>query len=144
MRACRPLLTLLLALPLCCQPAGARADGLMVIANESVPVASLPTEELGNIYLVRKTHWSAALPVVPVNREASSASRATFSEEVLGQSPSDLAEYWNRLRFEGKRPPLVQTSDQAVVGFVRTVPGAIGYVGGHVPPSGVKVLLRLP
>ncbi len=122
----------------------AHAESLLVIANDAVPVDSISAGDLASIYLIRTIRWGGGMAIVPVNREASSAARRSFSEEVVGQSPADLADYWNRLRFEGKRPPLVQTSDQAVIGFVHNVPGAIGYVSARVQISGVKVLLRLP
>jgi ABC-type phosphate transport system substrate-binding protein len=135
---------LLVFLVLLLAAAGARAEALLVIANPQVQAESVSSDELGDIYLLRKVEWQPGLRIVPVNREAGSAERASFSEQVLGESPADLAEYWNRLRFEGKRPPLIQGSDQAVLGFVHNVPGAIGYVSARNPPQGVKVLLRLP
>lgn len=122
----------------------ARADGLLVIASHQIPVNSVSTEDLAAIYLIQKTAWGNGLPVVPVNREATSAVREHFSEKVFDRSPRELAEYWNRLRFQGKHPPLVQTSDQAVLGFVRSVPGAIGYIDAGQTPTGVKVVARLP
>lgn len=125
-------------------PALTQAEGLLIVAHPQVPATSISAEELASIYLIQKTAWSSGLPVVPVNREASSSVREHFSETVLERSPRELADYWNRLRFQGKLPPLVQTSDQAVVGFVRNVPGAIGYIAGGQVPSGVKVLARLP
>jgi ABC-type phosphate transport system substrate-binding protein len=96
------------------------------------------------IYTLKKTIWANNLQMVPVNREANSSLREKFSESVFNLAPQDLAEYWNQLRFKGKLPPLVQTSDQAVLGFVRNVPGAIGYVDASQVPTGVKILLRLP
>ncbi|CAG0937888.1 hypothetical protein GALLN_00037 [Gallionellaceae bacterium] len=122
----------------------ARAAGLVVIASPDVPVDKISVSEMAAIYTLRKTVWGNNAPVVPVNREANSALREKFSEAVFNLSPQELAEYWNQLRFKGKQPPLVQTSDQAVLGFVRSVPGAIGYVDGSQAMTGVKVLLRLP
>lgn len=122
----------------------AQAEGLLIVAHPQVPVSSISAEELASIYMIQKTAWPNGLPVVPVNREASSSVRAHFSETVLEHSPRELADYWNRLRFQGKLPPLVQTSDQAVLGFVRNVPGAIGYIAAGPTPSGVKVLARMP
>ncbi|MDD5298008.1 MAG: hypothetical protein PHU46_13955 [Rhodocyclaceae bacterium] len=116
----------------------------MIVAHPQVPEDSITAEELASIYLIQRRAWSGGLPVVPVNREASSSVREHFSETVLDRTPRELADYWNRLRFEGKLPPLVQTSDQAVVGFVRNVPGAIGYIAAGQGHAGVKVLVRLP
>jgi len=93
---------------------------------------------------LKKTSWGNNIPMVPVNREANSPVREKFSEAVFNLSPQELAEYWNQLRFKGKLPPLVQTSDQAVLGFVRSVPGAIGYIDASQATTGVKVLMRLP
>jgi ABC-type phosphate transport system substrate-binding protein len=121
----------------------AHAEGLVIVANLQVPVNSITLEELTLIYLVQKNSWPNGMPVVPVNREAASTSRAYFSEQVFNRSPSEMSEYWNRMLFKGKVPPLVQTSEAAMLGFVRSVPGAVGYMDADHEPSGVKVLLRL-
>ena len=118
--------------------------GLLVIASAQVPDTAISAEQLADIYTLKKAFWADKTQVVPVNREASSAERERFSEAVFKLSPQELAEYWNRLRFQGKLPPLVQTSDQAVLGFVRNVPGAIGYINANQAPTDVKVLIRLP
>jgi ABC-type phosphate transport system substrate-binding protein len=121
-----------------------QAEELLVIASPMVPDNTITAEQLAEIYSLKKTFWENASPVVAVNREASSAEREKFSVAVFNLSPQALAEYWNRLRFQGKLPPLVQTSNQAVLAFVRTVPGSIGYITAGYMPTGVKVLLRLP
>jgi len=130
-------LGLLLAVP-------AQAGGLVVIASPQVSVDTISVAEIASIYTMKKTSWSNNMPVVPVNREANSAVREKFSEAVFNLTPQELAEYWNQLRFKGKLPPLIQTSDQAVLGFVRSVPGAVGYIDAAQVPAGVKVLMRLP
>lgn len=121
----------------------ALADGLLVIANAKVPEAQISLEDLLNIYRIRKVAWSNELPIVPVNREASSRERQQFSETVFNRSTMELADYWNRLRFQGKIPPVVQNSDQSVVAFVRNIPGAVGYINDTSDHAGVKVLMRL-
>jgi ABC-type phosphate transport system substrate-binding protein len=121
----------------------AHAEGLIVIANSQVPVNSISLDELTLVYLLQKNTWSNGIVIVPVNREASSPSRGSFSEQLFNRSPSDMSDYWNRLRFTGKFPPLVQTSNQAVLGFVRSVPGAIGYIDADQATTDVKVLLKL-
>jgi ABC-type phosphate transport system substrate-binding protein len=121
-----------------------QAGGLLVIASTQVPDVNISVNQLADIYTLKKNFWADQTQVVPVNREASSVEREKFSEAVFNLSPLDLAEYWNRLRFQGKLPPLVQISDQAVLGFVRSVPGAIGYINANQVPTGVKILIRLP
>lgn len=124
--------------------AAVQAEELLVIAHPQVPENVISREELAAVYLIRKSRWSDDMPVVPVNREADSAIREQFSREILNHSPRELADYWNRLRFQGKQPPLIMTSNQAIAGFVRNVPGAIGYIASRQPPAGVKVLTRIP
>ncbi len=120
------------------------AGGLLVIASPQLPDTTVSAGQLADIYMLKKNFWPDKTQVVPVNREASSEVREKFAEAIFNLSPQELAEYWNRLRFQGKLPPLVQTSDEAVLGFVRNVPGAIGYINANQAPAGVKVLLRLP
>ena len=117
---------------------------LLVIASPQVPDATISIRQLADIYSLKKTIWKDETQIVPVNREALSEEREKFSEVVFKLSPLELAEYWNRQRFQGKLPPLVQTSDQSVLGFVRSVPGAVGYINADQQPTGVKILLRLP
>jgi ABC-type phosphate transport system substrate-binding protein len=121
----------------------AQAGELLVIASPDVPINSISVEQLADIYKAKKTFWESDMQVVPVNREATSGEREHFSRAVFNLSTQELGEYWNRLSFQGKRLPIVQSSDQAVLGFVRSVPGAIGYIGAGQQPAGVKVLLRL-
>jgi len=137
MRALLLLLSLLLAAP-------AWAGSLLVIASPKATVGTLSDGELAAVYLAKRKSWPDGVAIVPVNREATSAVRKRFSQDVFHRSPQDVAEYWNRLRFQGKFPPLVQTSNAAVIGFVRSVPGAIGYIEADHAPAGVKVVARLP
>ena len=121
-----------------------QARELVVIVSSQVPDDTISVEKLADIYTLKKTFWSNGTLVVPVNREASSPLREKFSEAVFKLSPQELAEYWNRLQFQGKLPPVVQTSDEAVLGFVRNVPGAIGYIDASHAVTGVKVMIRIP
>ncbi len=118
--------------------------GLLIIASPQMPDITVSVEQLADIYLLKKVFWADKTYVVPVNREASSPIREKFSAAIFKFSPQELAEHWNRLRFQGKLPPLTQTSDQAVLGFVRSVPGAIGYIDDSQVPAGVKILMQLP
>lgn len=125
-------------------PIPGHAQRLLIIASPLVSVNRISMKELADIYIMKKQEWSDGIKIVPVNREVTSREREAFSKEVFHLSPQQTADYWNRLRFQGKLPPSVQTSDQAVLNFVRTIPGAIGYVSAHALPKDVKVLMELP
>ena len=54
-----------------------------------------------------------------------------------------MDDYWREMYFHGVLPPHVLASEAAVILFVSTTPGAIGYVSGCVPQHGVNVVLTV-
>lgn len=125
-------------------PLLAHAQGLFIVANPSVDVsAPLTTDAIAAIYLLRITTWPDGTHIVPVNRETTSAARATFTADVLDEDNASLGAYWSEMHFKGKEPPVVQESEPAMLAFVRNVPGAIGYVSDATRPDGVKVLAHV-
>lgn len=139
----RLLLAIVAAAVLLCGPA--RAEDVLIIANASVNTNTpLDTGRIAAIYLLRVTTWPDGTRIIPVNREAGSDLRAQFTAGVLMQDNASLAAYWNEMHFMGKTPPVVQQSEQAMLAFVRRVPGAIGYISSAVmTPPDVKVLARV-
>ena len=83
--------------------------------------------------------------VQPVNLKPGNATRASFLRAVLQQSDDDYVAYWivRRAIGKGTPPPEVGTA-QAMLDFVRSTPGAIGYVDANQLVPGVKVLFSLP
>lgn len=139
----RLLLAVTLALGLL--GAGPARAGLLIIANPSVDLpAPQSLGEIAAIYLDRLTIWPDGSRIIPVNREATSAVRAEFTARVLHQDNASLAAYWNQMHFMGKLPPVVQESEQAMLAFIRAVPGSIGYISDTTAPVGVKVLAHAP
>lgn len=125
-------------------PLAGQAQRLLIVTSPQIPAHKLSIAELSDIYIMKKQNWSNGIRIVPVNREVTSEEREKFSKDVFNLSPQQMADYWNRLRFQGKLPPSVQTSDEAVLNFVRVIPGAIGYVRADHLPKDVKVILELP
>ena len=126
-------------------PAPARAEDFLIIANPSVAIETpISLKELTAIYFLRVTRWPDGSHIVPVNRELGSPLRQEFTTRILKEDNQRLARYWNQMHFEGKHPPLVQESGQSMLAFVRSVPGAIGYISASQKPEGVKVLRHVP
>jgi ABC-type phosphate transport system substrate-binding protein len=123
----------------------AKAEGLLIIANPSVNVATpLSLSQVAAIYLLRVAAWPEGSHIVPVNREATSEAREKFTSNVLRRDNADLAAYWNEMHFMGKQPPVVQESERAMLAFIQNVPGSIGYVSASVSLANVKVLAYVP
>lgn len=122
----------------------AAADELLIIANPSVKVSRpLGINFLAAIYLLRITTWPDGTHIVPVNREAKSPVREIFTSRVLRQNRATLQAYWNEMHYRGKLPPVVQESEQAMLAFIRKVPGAVGYIDASRVPAGVRVLGKI-
>jgi len=115
-------------------------DKLYIIANLDVPINKLSKSEINRIFLLKQTSWDNGLAIIPVNREASSRVRMRFSNLVLGRSPRSLSSYWNQMHFKGYMPPIIQESDAAVIAFIQSVSGAIGYIHSNKVPDNVKKL----
>lgn len=123
----------------------ANAEGLLIIANPSVTVATpLSRSQIAAIYLLRVAAWPDGSHIVPVNREATSEARERFTAAILQEDTTALATYWNEMHFLGKEPPVVQESERAMIAFVQNVPGAIGYISASTAPANVRVLAHVP
>jgi len=115
-----------------------------VIVPASSSMADAPSrEELARIYRRQKLFWADHTRIVPVNLPADHPLRRSFSRLVLGALPEELDAYWNAQYFHGITPPYVLTSEEAVLLFVATTPGAIGYVSAAAVNGQVHALLYL-
>lgn len=105
--------------------------------------AELSTDEVAQIYLRRKRFWNDGTPIVPLNLPSPAPLRTRFSRLVLQQTEPRLADYWNRLYFDGILPPATLASTEAVLRYVASDPNAIGYVPISEVDGSVRVVLHL-
>ncbi len=119
-------------------PAEANRIAVIVHADRA---DELDLEAIAQIYLKRRRFWAGGDPIVPVNREAGSAARKTFTRNVLRLDATQIGVYWNREYFRGVLPPATLASDEAVRRFVADDRRAIGYVDARVLDSSVRVVL---
>jgi hypothetical protein len=103
-----------------------------VIAHPSV---QLTADEIRDVFLGEK-RFAANIRLVPVDN---STLRAEFVSQVLQTDERTYTMRWTRLaKHQGAKPPAVLSSDKDVCSFVRSTPGAIGYVSQRT--SGTTVL----
>jgi hypothetical protein len=80
---------------------------------------------------------------VPVNYPPGHPLREKFLGLVMGQSEEQYTGYWLVRRYVGKgAPPLELPGVDAVVNYVITTPGAVGYVPVSKIPPGGNVIFR--
>ena len=120
-----------------------QAESMVVIVAADDPRERIDVNELASIYRRKVRFDSDGRPLVPVNLPATHPLRRVFSLALFGRLPEDLQEYWNGQYFHGISPPLVLESEEAVLRFVGSTPGAIGYVLKCNADKRVKALVSL-
>ena len=122
-------------------PTRAAPGALVIIVNDGVPTRALAVEDARRIFLARERFWRDGRRIVPVNLPAGTEIREAFSRRVLGRGSRELVAYWNDLYFHGTLPPQTVASERAMLRFVATMGGAIGYVTAEAElPPGVRVV----
>ena len=115
------------------QPSRGGVDdpAFVVIVNKANPVKTLAVAELRRIFMKHTRMWPHAESIVPVDWDATSPIRETFSKQVLARSVREMADYWVQQSVtQGLTPPSTQRSTRALLRFVAGVAGAIGYRAG--------------
>jgi hypothetical protein len=120
---------------------GAADTGNMkVIVNNGVSVRSMSSKAISDLFLKKTSTWSSGTAVVAVDN-ATPAVREEFSRIIHGKASAAVKSYWNQQIFSGRSiPPLEKASDAEVIAFVRSTPGAVGYVSNTADTSSVRVL----
>ena len=133
--------TLAILLVLLAMASPAHAEQTVVIVNASNPTASMRKADVARLFLKETATWKNGDKVLPVDLDNRSRTRADFTREVHGRSVDAILAYWNQKMFSGADvPPPQKSSDRDVIEFVRTNPGAVGYVSASAPLQQVKVL----
>ncbi len=116
-----------------------------VITHPGRPETSLKREFVADAFLKNITHWPDDETIRPIDQRPDSAARRHFSDSVLRRSVQAVKTYWQQRIFSGRGvPPPELDSDDAVVHYVETHPGALGYISGGVSPGKAKVLAVAP
>jgi ABC-type phosphate transport system substrate-binding protein len=110
-----------------------------VIVHPQVKGSQIPRASLSSIFLKQAPRWSDGSTVAPVDQSVRSPVRKAFSSDVLQQGLVEVQVYWQRKMASGMTPPPVKSSDEEIVSFVASTPGAIGYVSSGTPlPDSVR------
>jgi ABC-type phosphate transport system substrate-binding protein len=102
-----------------------------VIVNPQVKGTQIPRAALSSIFLKRASKWGDGSEVRPVDQSVRSPLRMTFTADVLQRDMIEVQIYWQREIATGHVPPPVKSSDEEIVSYVASTPGAIGYVSAQ-------------
>lgn len=122
----------------------AQAETFAVIVNKNNPSNQLSVSTVASMYRGETLHWQGGDRVKLVNREISAETRQIFYFQVLNAKPDEV------FYRQGTPIPVqsvIERSDDAVVRFVGSIEGAIGYVNlsrlKQIDPGLVKVVLLI-
>ena len=129
---------LALAAPL---PAFAAEVRFRVIVHPSNPLGAVGRDFMADAFLKKVTRWDDGEAMHPVDLRADAGARRSFSDNVLKRSVSAVKIYWQQRIFSGRGvPPPELDSDQAVIEYVASHRGGVGYVSEAARLDAVKVL----
>lgn len=112
----------------------------VVIINPGVN-ADLSQQDVERLFLAKTKTFPDGSIAVPVNQQEGSDIRVAFDNRINGKSESQMKSYWAKLIFTGKAIPVRQLgSDQEVLEFVASHPGAIGYIDAGNADGSIKIL----
>lgn len=114
-----------------------------VIAGPGYAETRLTRESLSLIFKRKQNYWENGVRIQPVNLPPAHPLRRVFSQSVLGSAPEAMETYWREMYFHGVLPPHVLASEEAVVLFVNSTPGAIGYVSACPAEHKVNVVMAI-
>ncbi len=119
--------------------AGAPSATLRIIVHRENPVTSLTIPDLQRIFRKQTRMWPNGESVVPVDWDATSPVRDSFSQKVLRRSVREMADFWVQQSItQGLTPPTTLKSARAILRFVASVPGAIAYAPAQEVDTTVK------
>ena len=130
-----------LVIALACVAGESKAGGgVVVIGNHNL--TSLDATTLEKVYTGRIIEVNG-IAVTAVNASSGSAVRSRFLQAYLNQDEDKYTAYWIVRRYIGKgAPPRELSGSAAVINFVKSTPGAIGYIDETDVQPGVTVLLK--
>jgi ABC-type phosphate transport system substrate-binding protein len=134
----RSLSILIVGIVLSC--AAASAQEVAVIVNSGVKATTASTDDIRAVFTGDKSSLGDGSKVTPVTLKGGAVNDA-FLKTYVGKSDAAFRTGWRSLVFSGQGSmPKTVDSDAAMVEYVASTPGAIGYVAKGAANDKVKTL----
>nr|WP_315484451.1 substrate-binding domain-containing protein [uncultured Undibacterium sp.] len=112
---------------------------VVVIVNPA-NAANIDEEQIAKIFLGQTKTFSNGVEAVPIDQKEGTV-REEFGNKLLKKNPAQLKAQWARQIFTGgAKPPKELASDDEILKFVASTPGAIAYIDSSKVNKTVKVL----
>ncbi len=110
------------------------AEDLFVISH---PEVLLTSEDIRDVFLGEK-QFAGSVKIIPADNNAA---QGVFLSKVIKIDPARYNNTWARKGFrDGLTQPAIKSGDAEVINFVKSTPGAVGYV--TTQPQGVTVIKK--
>lgn len=117
------------------------AQEYKIIVNSANPNTTFSKKEISEIFLKKKSKWSDNTAALPIDLSSGSPLRAVFSKDIHNKSVSQIRAFWQQSVFSGKAsPPVELENDAAVINYIKTHKGAVGYISAKTNPADVKTI----
>jgi hypothetical protein len=120
----------------------AYADPISIVVSADSKLAQITEDDVARLYLGRSSTIHD-IEVTPIDFKDEVPLAQEFRSKVLKKNPLQYQQYWARLLFTGKaKPPAanIETAE-AMIKFISTNKGTLGYTNQKTVPADVKVIL---
>lgn len=115
-------------------------EDVVIIGSANVPVDSLRSVDVMNIYLGKKTTWDNGNQIVFVTLKSGETHKKLL-RDYLNKNPVQFKNYWKQMLFTGKGSiPQSFATDDEVIDYISKNENVIGYISKAVSGSGLKMI----
>lgn len=112
-----------------------------LVVHPENAVGSVDRQFLADVFLKKAIRWPDGEAIEPVDLRFGAPVRESFSRRVLRRSAAAIRSYWQQRIFTGRGvPPPELESDEAVLRYVRTHRGGVGYVSEAAAVTSANVI----
>jgi len=121
----------------------AKAQDVVLVANEGVKISEITDADLRAIFMGTRNRFADGSHAVPVTLKGGAA-HEVFLKKHVGEGPEEFRSQWRKVVFTGQGAmPKAFDSESALIEYVAATPGAIGYVSRVASEDRVKSLATL-
>ncbi len=116
---------------------------IVVVGNKSIATDSLTAKQVSKLWLAKSKLIPGGGKPAVVDHAKGSPAYEDFYKNVVKKNSSQLKAYWAKIIFSGKgTPPKAMANDAAVIEWVASTPGGLGYVDSTSVNETIKVLFK--
>ncbi|MBZ5680894.1 MAG: hypothetical protein LAO24_12390 [Acidobacteriia bacterium] len=119
----------------------ARAQDVVLVANNDVAISNIRVADVRAIFTGAKIRFADGSHAVPVTLKGGPA-HEVFLRNYLDETPSEFRAQWRKTVFTGQGAmPKSFDTESALLEYVTTTPGSVGYVSRISLKDDVKCLV---